>query len=104
GGDPVSGVHLHDAEVTCITEGNGNRADGQVGASLEMGADHVAVVHLVNVVAGENQNVLRVRLLDAVDVLVHGVGRAFVPVLIDALLRGQHFNVLFQLTAQETPA
>jgi len=47
--------------------------------------EHEAVVHLVDVVAGEDEDVLGLFGTDGVDVLVDGVGGAGVPVFRDAL-------------------
>src|SRR5262249_41078818 len=43
-------------------------------------------------------------LLDAVNVLINGVGRAFVPVFVNALLGRQDFDVFVELAAEEAPA
>ena len=58
---------------------------------LQMLSEHVGVVHLVDVVAGEDQYVFRVIVLDKADVLVDGVGRAGEPgaLLPRALIGGQ---------------
>ena len=42
-------------------------------------AEHGVVVHLVDMVAGENENVLRIPLSDERDILINGVCRALVP-------------------------
>ena len=91
-------------KLVAFAQRHGNAADGQVRAALQVQADHVAVVHLVDVVAGQNQDVTRVLFLDAVDVLVDGVGGALVPVLVDALLRRQHFDVFAKVPAEKAPA
>ena len=56
-----------------------------------MEVHHLGVVHLVDVVAGENHDVLGVKAVDEVDVLVDGVGGALVPalLLVVALVGGQ---------------
>ena len=79
-------------------------ADGQIGVAVDVRVDHGAVVHLVDVIAGQDDDILRIGLLDAVDVLIDGVGRAFVPVFVDALLRRQHIDVFAQFAAKEAPA
>ena len=55
---------------------------------------HIGVVHLVDVVAGEDDHIVRVKALDEVDVLVDGVGSALVPagLLVMALVGGQHLG------------
>ena len=56
--------------------------------------EHVAVVHAVQLVAGQDQHVFHAGLFDVADVLPHGVGRALIPVGpgIRRLLGGQHFD------------
>ena len=64
-------------------------------------AQHQVVVHLVDVVAGEDQHVLRLFAADGVDVLVDGVGRAHVPVLAHALHRRQNLDELAEFSAHD---
>ncbi|MPN64133.1 hypothetical protein SDC9_211904 [bioreactor metagenome] len=67
---------------------------------------HRRVVHLVNVVACENQDVLRGWMvgLENVDILIHGIGRSAVPgLLVDTLLRWQEIDELVVLPSQEAP-
>ena len=71
---------------------------------LAVEGDHGGVIHLVDVVAGQDQGVARGGLLDRVDVLIDGVGGALVPVLGDALLGRDDLDVLVQLAAEEAPA
>ena len=65
---------------------------------------HVAVVHLVDVVAGEHDRPARLLPLDRIEVLVDGVGGAEVPVLPDALLRRQDLDELAELGIHDAPA
>ena len=58
---------------------------------------HAAVVHLVDVVAAENDHVLRLFAADRVDVLVDRVRRPHVPVGAGALHRRQQLKELAQL-------
>ena len=68
-------------------------------------AQHQLVVHLVDVVAGEDDHVFRTVGLDDVDVLVDRVRRALVPLrLRDALARRQDVEALVSLRPQEVPA
>ena len=77
-------------------------ADRQVGVRLDMPLHEFHVVHLVDVVAGQDHDVGRPLLLDRVDVLVDGVGRALVPMLVDPLLGGNHVDELAQFAAEVT--
>ena len=58
-----------------------------------MERNHLGIIHLVDVVAGEHHHILGVIALDEGDVLGDGVGRALIPVGALALLvRGQHMH------------
>ena len=99
--DAAVGIDLDDAELArrgMYADRQG--ADGQIGAAFDVALDQFGVVHLVDVVAGENDDVFRPFLLDGVDVLIDGVGGALVPVLVDALLRGHDLDELAQFAAE----
>ena len=68
-----------------------------------MRLDHVAIVHAVQLITGEDQHILDAPLLNISQVLSHGVGGTLIPMLIDALLRGHDIDKLAQLPAQERP-
>jgi len=78
-------------------------ADGDVGLLLDMLLEHALVIHLVDVVSGQQHDEFGFVRLDDVDVLVHGVGRAEIPVgLRDALAGGQDIETLVPLRAEES--
>ena len=66
--------------------------------------EHLAVVHLVDVVAGKNEHVLGLLGADGVDVLVNGVGGAHVPVVAHALHGRQDLDELAHLAGHDVPA
>ena len=67
--------------------------------------EHDLVVHLVDMVAGQHDDVVDAVILQDVDVLVDRVGGALVPLgLRDALARRQDVEALVALGAQEVPA
>ena len=84
--------------------GHFDHAHGDVRALLHVVGDHRAVVHLVDVVAGEHQHVLGPVREQQVEILVHRIGGAAIPLLADLLLRRNHFHELAELAAQEAPA
>ena len=53
--------------------------DGDIRARFNVGVEHLVVIHFVDVVARENQHIIRIVLLDEADVLKNGVGRSAVP-------------------------
>ncbi len=69
-----------------------------------MRRQHLAVVHLINMIAGQDQDELRGVMADDVHVLEHRIGRALVPLGLDALLRRHQVDELIELAAQEAPA
>ena len=55
--------------------------------------EHLAEVHPIELIAGENQHDFNARLLDVAEVLPHGVGGALVPIgVVERLLGGQNFD------------
>ena len=96
---------MHDAERGRLAERNLETADGDVGALLHVLREHLLVVHLVDVIARQDDDVFRRVALDDVDVLIHRVRRPGVPRPVrDALARGQDVEALVALVAEEVPA
>ena len=58
------------------------------------------VIHLVDVIAGQDHDVLGPLFFERVDILIDRVGGALIPVLVDALLRRHDVDELAQLAAQ----
>ena len=61
--------------------------DGDVCAGFDVLLEHLLIIHFVDVIAGEDEDEVRLLAADRIDVLVDGVGGALVPVLRDAHLR-----------------
>ncbi len=86
-------VHFDDAElVSSFTHGNLNGTYCNVGGEVEMLLEHLGVVHFVDVVAGEDEDVFGALAADGVDVLIDGVGGAAIPLFADAHLGRKDFN------------
>ena len=71
---------------------------------LPVPVHHLVVVHLIDVIAGEDQRLLGRFGLDALEVLEDGVGGALVPVLVDPLHGRDHFDVFAQFGREDVPA
>ena len=82
-------AHLDNAEARHLFRSDGQRGQRDLRLGLLVVLQHAAVVHLVDVVAGKDDHVLRLLAADGVDVLVDGVGGAHVPVGAGAL-HGRH--------------
>ena len=65
--------------------------------------DQAEVVHLVDVVAGQDDHIFGMFFFQRVDVLIDRVGRSLIPVFIDPLLRRHDVDELAQFAAQEPP-
>ena len=66
--------------------------------------EHAIVIHLVDVVAGEDEHVFGLLGADGIDVLIDRVGRPHVPVLADPLHGRQDFDELADFIAENVPA
>ena len=77
--DPVVLVEREDPHPGRFGERNAPDRDGDVGAVAAMGGHERRVVHLVDVVAGEDQDDVGLVVLDHVDVAQDRVGRPAIP-------------------------
>jgi hypothetical protein len=103
--DAVVLIHMHDAKTLGLLQRRLQTTNRHVGAGLDMLLEHFLVVHLVDVVAREDDYILRAVTLNNVDVLIDGVRRAEIPHgLGDALRGGQHVEALIAFGAKEVPA
>ena len=91
-----------DAEAVRFGERHLDRGDGRRRRRDRGGIEHLRVVHLVDVVARQHDQVIRVLAFDRVEVLIDGVGRSEIPVFADALLRRQDLDELAELL-RDTP-
>ena len=96
---------MHDAEAFGFLERGLETADGDVGVRVDVLLQHLFVVHLVDVIAGEQHHELGTIALDDVDVLIDRVGGPEVPHrLVDALRSGQDVEAFVALGPEEVPA
>src|SRR5690606_2419307 len=102
--DAAFAVDFEDAEAFRVALRDHDRADGQRGAVLEVTGEHPPIIHAVDVVAREDEDVARLLLLDRVDVLVDRVGRAAVPLLATPVVRRARADELLEPSRQEVPA
>ena len=67
--------------------------DGSVGLLFDMEFEHGVVIHAVNMVAGQNEHIVRIILLDKAHILIDSVGRAAIPLAALTLdVRRKHEN------------
>ena len=88
---------VHDAEAGSLGERNIEHRDGRVRAGLLVLAEHLVVVHLVDVVAGQDENIFRIIIRDKRDILINCVRRTLVPLRsLAALIRRQDADAAAQ--------
>ena len=103
--DAAALVHVHHAESGGVGAQHLDASDRHVGAGVDMLCQHDSVVHLVDVVAGQDDDVAHPVAFDDVDVLGDGIGGAEIPVsFIDPLGGGQHVEHLVAFGPKEDPA
>src|SRR5262245_27737571 len=101
--DPLIGVHLHDAELAGRNGIGPESTDGDIGADVDVVLHHRLVVHLVDVVAGEDDDVFRPLLFEDVNVLIDGVSGTLIPGFVDSLLRWDDIDEFAQFAIEIVP-
>jgi len=76
---------------------------GDLGAGRDVLFEQRGIVERVDLIAGQDEHVLRLGRFDEVQVLIEGVDGAGVPALAVALLRRPDLDVLAELAVQKTP-
>ncbi len=76
------------------------RRDRDVGLALLVSVHELQIIHLVDVIAGQDHDIFGALFFERVDILIDRVGGPLVPVLVDALLRRHDVDELAQLAAQ----
>lgn len=66
-----------------------------------MKVEHLAVIHRVDVVASKDHDIFWARLFDRIDVLVHGIRSAAIPLVGDPLLRRNDVEIRSQLALKQ---
>jgi len=98
-------IHLNDAELSeRFSNGNLNRADGDVPQRSLYAAGAFWRSYFVNVIAAQNEDVLRAFAADGINVLINGVRGAAIPLFADAHLRRKNFDDSPRPTMEDHPA
>jgi hypothetical protein len=85
-------VDLDDTKARDLIGADGQGGQGHVRTGVFVLLEHLAVVHFVDVIAAEDDDVPGLFGADRVDVLVDGIGGALIPVFADTLHRRQNLN------------
>jgi hypothetical protein len=102
--DAAFAVDRHHSEAGRFVQRHLDAAHRNLRAFLDVMREHAAVVHFVDVVAGQDQHMRRLMRANDVEVLVDRIRGAHVPaVLVDTLLRRQQFDELTELATEKAP-
>ncbi len=85
-------IRDHDSEPLCFLHRNRHDCDGYVRALLLVIIEHRLVIHLINMISGENQYIVRIVCFDIINVLVNCIRRAGVPLRVLHLLIGRKYR------------
>ena len=93
GPDTAVAVHLHDAESRSFAGDDRNGGQGHVCALVDVVLHQLLKIHLVELIAAQDEHVVVIVGIDVVHGLAHGVGGALVPLAAGGgLLGGQHVD------------
>jgi hypothetical protein len=96
----IVGPGLHDAELVGLRQGRPQRRHRDRRTGLDVLVEHLARVHAVDVVGAEHRHVVRLLVVEQVEVLVDRVGRAREPVRPAPHLRRHGRHVVAQQRRQ----
>ncbi len=103
--DAVGRVHMHDAKSGRFFPRNRRATDRHIRSLRDVLAQHQLVIHFVDVVARQNDEIFGRIAADDLDVLEHRVRGPAIPHLLrDALARRQNIETLVAFGAKEIPA
>ena len=106
-GDHAALINRHDPETTGLMTRHFDARHRAFGTALDMVDQHDRIIHLIDVVAGENDDELgcwRIGLED-IDILVNRVCRTAIPgFLVDTLLCRKQVDKLVDFAMQEIPS
>src|SRR5277367_6020304 len=95
---------MHDAKARGFRSRHFEATDGDVRALLDMLLQHELVVHFVDVVTGENDDIPGAITFDDIDVLINRIRGPEIPIGFgNALARGQNVETLVALGPKEVP-
>ena len=71
--NPVIGIRVHDSKAAGLFQRHINDRHSQTGMLILVLSEHVVIVHLVNMVARENEDIFGVDAVDISHILVYGM-------------------------------
>ena len=103
-GDTPVLVYAEDAKGARLFQGNLDACDRHVRRFFDVVGQQLSIIHLVNMVPTQDQNVFRVMPPKDIDILIHRIGSPLVPGFLYPLLRWQQFDELLKAAVKKAPA
>ena len=97
-------IHVDHAESMGLFDWNIDRADHGIGAFGDQPMEHLHIVHLVDMIAGEDKHIVWLFGVEEKQVLIDRVGGALVPFFADPLLRWNRGDEFAEFGIQDVPA
>ena len=92
-GDTVILIGDHDTEAACLFDRHRHTCDGDICVVCFVIFQHNLIIHLIDVVAGKDQNVVRIVAFHVLQVLINGVRSTGIPVTaLASLVRRKNGN------------
>ena len=79
----------NNAKPACLFHGNRHNCNRHFRSVCLMEVQHHLVVHLIDVVSGQNQNIFRIVILHICQILINGIRRAGIPFRVSDFLIGR---------------
>ncbi len=95
---------VHNAQLPAVLFRPLHDPDREVRSFPNVEFEHPGIVHLVDVVSGEDEHEVRVLLLEGIEVLIDGIRCSTVPVFADSLLGRDDVDVLVQFGMEHVPS
>src|SRR4051812_2589093 len=95
-------VHINDPKARRFSRINLNGRQSYVSATVLMLLHHQPVIHFVDVVAGEDKDMLRLLRADGINVLVNRIRRALIPGFTYTFHWRQHFDKLAHFASEKS--
>ena len=97
-------IHAQHAEIPGFFDGPFNGSDDGVGLRFQKEPVHVGIVHFIDMITGQHQQVGRPLLVKEKKILKDGVGRSAVPFCTNSLLWRNRHNEFPQFGIEHIPS
>jgi len=91
-------IYTHDTKGFGGLKIHLNTTHGHIGTGGYMVGDHGAVIHTINMVTRQDQDIIWVMLAENIYILVYRIGRSSIPAVLNPLLGRQQLHIFTEFT------